>query len=68
MRQKSIQLSEGIEVQKLIDLVNASGLKTAARAYDTSAPTLSRWLRQNGFQVYTVWKLTPTGKEAVKSA
>jgi hypothetical protein len=68
MRPKSIQISDLSEVQKLVALVNASGLKFAARAYDTNETTLWRWLKNQGYECNIVWALTPKGKEAVQNA
>lgn len=51
MRPKSITVSEPTETMKLIEYVNRNGLKNAAKVYGTSAASLSRWIRVQGYKL-----------------
>lgn len=68
MRPKKIVLTELAAVEKLIEQVNRDGLQATAEAYDTSAATLSRWLKKEGFTVRNVWSVTPAAKEVLANA
>lgn len=68
MRPKKIVITELGAVEKLVEQVNRDGLQATAEAYDTSAATLSRWLKKAGFSVRNVWAITPAAKEVLANA
>lgn len=51
MRPKSIQIVEPTETMKLVEYVNRNGLQTTAKVYGTSASSLSRWLKVQGYEM-----------------
>lgn len=51
MRPKSITVKEPSETMKLVEYVNQHGLTPAAKKYGTSASSLSRWLKVQGYQM-----------------
>lgn len=51
MSAKKLILGQRSETEKLVEVVNRDGLKTAAEKYGCHPSTLSRWIRVQGYEL-----------------
>lgn len=64
-RIKELEGEYGDLHQIIPKLVNQGGQKLAAQQLGISQNTVSNWLKDNGYEVQTVWTLTAEAKAAL---
>lgn len=64
-RVRDLEAQHGDLHQVIPPLVNKNGQAEAARELGVSQFTISRWLKDNGYERRTVYQLNPEAKEVV---